>query len=117
MWQFGGVAFPLMAGPCRVLAWTIWNTKIGDFSFDTVKAMLYLKYQITTFDKFFGYTINLFVYGNLYKTLGWSSTFKEINFKAKDLVCYDWNNGAPTRKTTNIAGVYDCTTKPLELWV
>ena len=102
MWQFGGIIVPLLAGPCRVMAHTIWTTKTGEYSFDIVKGMLYLKYGITNFDKFYGYMINYVVYGFLYKALGWKTGFKEIDFFAKDVVCYEWNNGNPTRRSTNL---------------
>ena len=72
------------------------------FSIDTVKAMLYVKYGITTFDKFYGYMINAIVYGKLYPMINWTSGFKEIDFLPADVLCYTWNASDSTgsRKTT-----------------
>ena len=115
MWQFGGILVPLLAGPCRVAALTIWTTTTNGYSFDTVKAMMYMKYQITTFDKFFGYFVNYLVYGMLYPAIGFSTTFKQITFTPADVVCYNWNNGAPTRSTGTVLA-YNCSLTPLNLW-
>ncbi len=77
--------------------------------------MMYMKYQITTFDKFFGYFVNYLVYGMLYPAIGFSTTFKEIVFTPSDVVCYNWNNGTPTRSTGTVL-TYNCSLTPLNLW-
>ena len=86
---------PLLAGPCRIAAYSIWSysqTSNGvTIDAGMIKAMLYVDYSISTTDDLMAYLVDLIVYGYTYPALGMSSTFTEINFFPSDIMCYLYN--------------------------
>ncbi len=72
IWQLGGVLFPLLAGPLRVVAYILWTMGAGgEYPEDKMlQAWLFLEYGITSFDSFNGYWMDYIVYGMLYPIVG-----------------------------------------------
>lgn len=117
VWQLSGMLVPLLAGPCRIAAYSIWNLSqvSNGVTIDSgmLKAMLYINWDIFSINDLMAYLVDYIVYGNLYSYIGLSTTFTEITFFPSDLQCYKWNyyddptnaNYAVPSKTT--AGDYE----------
>ena len=86
---------PLLAGPCRIAAFSIWNysqTNNGTtIDAGMTKAMLYVDYNISTTDDLMAYLVDYVIYGKTYPALGMNSTFTEIDFFPEDIMCYVYN--------------------------
>ena len=119
IWQIGGLLFPILAGPLRVVAYIFWTAGEGETEpFDEMfQAKMFLDYGITSFDSFNGYWMDYIIYGMIYPMIGLSVDFVEIDFAAiladgDDLLCYNLNGygtsggGVPDRTPTGDPDVY-----------
>ena len=103
----GGVLFPLLAGPVRVVAYIFWTmgADAENPEDEMLQAWLFLEYGITSFDSFNGYFMDYVVYGFLYPMVGLDVGFQEISFEdiTETIYCYNLNGygttggGIPTR--------------------
>ena len=97
VWQLGGMVVPLLAGPCRIAANSIWNFEqvSGGVTIDSgmIKANLWINWEIESIDDLMSYLVDYVVYGKAYGLIGFSTTFTEIAFMPSDVQCYNWNSG------------------------
>ncbi len=120
IWQIGGLLFPILAGPLRVVAWMLWTTGEGSTPpvNELLQSYMFLNHGITSFDSFNGYWVDYIIYGMLYKMVSLDVGFVEIDFVALtagntgDMLCYNLNGygtvggGTPTRTNTGDLDVY-----------
>ena len=119
IWQIGGLLFPILAGPLRVIAYNFWTIGEGEaFPVNEMfQAKMFLDYGITSFDSFNGYWMDYIIYGTIYPMIGLSVDFVEIDFAAifedgDDLLCYNLNGygtsggGVPDRTPIGDNDVY-----------
>ena len=124
IWQVGGLLFPLLAGPLRVVAWTLWTTGESDQypTNEMFQAYLFLNNGITSFDSFNGYWVDYVVYGKIYPMIGLDVGFVEIDLQAiidngDELLCYNLNGygtsggGIPSRTDVGTFDVYSSAVK------
>lgn len=93
--QLVGLPLPLLAGPCRIAAYslTTLTQTVGSQTFGSgiLMGYLYVGYSIKSADDLMVYLMDYIVYGVVYDMLGWETTFTEINFFPSDLMCYYYN--------------------------
>ena len=120
LWQIGGLLFPVLAGPVRVVAWMLWTKGEGEIypANEMFQANLFINHGITSFDSFNGYWVDYIIYGQLYPMIGLDVGFVEIDFAAiltdtnDNILCYNLNGygtaggGLPTRTDIGTVDVY-----------
>ena len=65
-----------------------------------MKAYLY-HFGIYNLNNFAAYFMDYLIYGQIYKSIGWTTDFYEINFSPSDILCYDLNGFAGDPATGN----------------